>query len=137
MSDSRERMVAALRDRVVPWLRARGFSGSFPHFRREKEGRLHLLTFQFDKWGGGFAVELGRCDARPLLLPSGEEIAPGRITTHHLPRRLRLGAASEDDDHWFRYEGICLQFWKDRHAQAAMAVLDHLDRQAEAWWAGR
>ena len=32
MSDSRDRMIAALREMVVPVLRDMGFSGSFPAF---------------------------------------------------------------------------------------------------------
>ncbi|MED3735208.1 DUF4304 domain-containing protein [Geobacillus stearothermophilus] len=47
-------MVGALKKIVVPELRNRGFKGAFPHFRKQ-EGQLgYLLSFQFDKWGGGF-----------------------------------------------------------------------------------
>lgn len=51
----------ALKAVVVPALRLRGFMGTFPHFRRIGECGIDLLTFQFDKWGGGFVVEIAYC----------------------------------------------------------------------------
>ena len=40
MSDSRDQMIAALREVVIPVLRDMGFSGSFPHFRRVRESQI-------------------------------------------------------------------------------------------------
>jgi hypothetical protein len=52
-------MDKALKGRVIPTLRQAGFTGSFPHFRRIQGERTDLITFQFDKWGGGFVIEIG------------------------------------------------------------------------------
>ena len=57
----RKEMIVALNSIVVPVLRHRGFTGSFPHFRRLGTKQIDLITFQFDKWGGGFVVELSKC----------------------------------------------------------------------------
>jgi hypothetical protein len=51
-------MIAALQQIVVPVLREHGFSGSIPHFRRFTSSKIHTLTFQFNKWGGSFVVEI-------------------------------------------------------------------------------
>src|SRR5262245_45770115 len=47
-------MRAALKRVVVPELHRRGFAGTLPHFRRVVGARLAVMSFQFDKWGGGF-----------------------------------------------------------------------------------
>ncbi|WP_366945292.1 DUF4304 domain-containing protein [uncultured Metabacillus sp.] len=31
------------------------------HFRRKNEENINLITFQFNKWGGSFVVELASC----------------------------------------------------------------------------
>ena len=58
MSVERDKMIQYLKEQVVPVLRSRRFKGSFPHFRRITSERINLMTFQFDKWGGGFVIEL-------------------------------------------------------------------------------
>lgn len=134
MSADRERMIATLQARVVPVLRERGFRGSFPHFRRLTDTGLHLLTFQFDKWGGGFVVEVAWCPAEGVLGQGGAQIPPGEVTTRHVSRRLRLGAADEESDHWFRYDRRGWLSWGDPYAKAAREVLPFLDGQAEDYW---
>ena len=44
---------------LVPELRKEGFTGSYPHFRRpNKDGGFDILSFQFDKCGGSFLIEI-------------------------------------------------------------------------------
>jgi len=43
---------------VIPTIRNLGFQGSFPQFRRTRDGSPNLLTFQFDRRAGGFIIEL-------------------------------------------------------------------------------
>lgn len=44
---------------IVPELRRLGFKGSFPHFRRiYDDGRVDYLSYQFNKYGGSFIVEI-------------------------------------------------------------------------------
>lgn len=122
-------MLRALREGVVPKLRARGFSGTFPHFRRRGANQIDLLTFQFDKYDGGFVVEIAKCPPEGVRTSWGAEITPGKVNAHHINQRLRLGSAGPGSDHWFRY---------DRGAstnQIAESVLPYLDAQAEPWWA--
>jgi hypothetical protein len=100
-------MIAALRRHVVPALRERGFKGSFPHFRRPKEHAIDLLTFQFDKYGGGFVVELATGSTHGIETSWGEHIPPNKVKAWDASRRLRLGARDEQSDGiWFRYDRI-------------------------------
>ncbi|MEY8738422.1 DUF4304 domain-containing protein [Bacillales bacterium AN1005] len=57
-SIERKKMDNALKQVVIPTLREQGFKGSLPHFRRINENNIDLITFQFNKWGGSFIVEL-------------------------------------------------------------------------------
>ena len=97
MSDERDRMIETLKEYVIPVLRERRIQRSFPHFRSPTERTIQLLTFQFDKWGGGFTFEIASCP------PDGVTIAlfatPGyrlskvrsiRACPHALQRVRRL-----------------------------------------------
>ena len=70
----REKIDAALKEHVVPVLRSMGFKGSFPHFRRNTGQQIDLLTFQFDKHGGGFVVEVAVSPTEGVTLHWGEQI---------------------------------------------------------------
>jgi antitoxin component of MazEF toxin-antitoxin module len=128
---SREEMVAALKHVVVPALRQRGFTGSFPHFRRIAAQRVDLLTIQFDKWGGGFVVELAKSGADGFTTALGVKIPAARLKAHdlHPKDRLRLGAAQQGQDFWFRYDQ------KAPVDAVARDVAAQLER-AETWWNG-
>jgi len=105
MSESRSKMIAKLKELVVPQLRKRGFTGSFPHFRRVRNDRMDVLTFQFSRWGGGFVVEVGSCAPGGVDLHTGEHISPADVKAHHICPRLRLGSnPPQITDHWFNFE---------------------------------
>lgn len=55
---NRELMLSALKSNTLPILKAQGFTGSYPHFRRFREDRIDLLSFQTNKYGGSFTVEV-------------------------------------------------------------------------------
>jgi hypothetical protein len=61
-------MIKKLNDIVVPVLRQSNFKGSFPHFRRVTAERTNLLTFQFDRSGGGFVIEIAALEILKLLM---------------------------------------------------------------------
>lgn len=128
MSDLRESMDRVLKGTVVPQLREAGFSGSLPHFRRRCVGAIDLLTFQFDRNGGGFVVELARCATDGFTTHWGKHIPASKVTAWDLNPTARhriKPVAGSGTDSWFRFD----------HGQvesAAQEFLDHLPR-AEAW----
>jgi hypothetical protein len=128
----RHQMDAALGRVVVPRLREHAFTGSLPHFRRRTAGGIDLLSFQFDKWGGGFVIEISRCPADGFVTHWGKEIPPNKVTAQdpHPDQRHRLKAnEGSATDSWFRYEGGDTE-------QVAQDVLEKLS-DAEVWWATR
>ena len=127
---NRQSMNAALRDRFVPALRKRGFKGSLPHFRRVGEDRIDLLTVQFDKYGGGFVIEIGRCPLQGVTTSWGKKIVPAKVTVHDLHHgdRRRLGSpAPGEDGRWFRYDGR-------RSVKTAADAAASLLPEADTWW---
>jgi hypothetical protein len=131
-------MVIALKGLVVPQLRTMGFRGTFPHFRRIGSDQIDLLTFQFDKWGGGFVVEIAKCPAEGVTHPWGEEALPTKVKVWDVhPRdRLRLqprlGSSTGD---WFRYDRHTTS-GRDAGLEAvAEQVVPYLEI-AEKWWRG-
>lgn len=129
-------MIKALQAIVIPRLRERGFKGSFPHFRRPSAERIDLLTFQFDKWGGGFVVEISKCPPDGITSYWGERIPPNKVRAWdvHPAERLRLqprpGSSTSD---WFRYDNR--SNLEDAYEETARDVLPFLET-AENWWSG-
>lgn len=55
---NRQIMMSALKNHTIPLLAARGFQGKYPHFRRKHDDCMELITFQTNKWGGSFTIEV-------------------------------------------------------------------------------
>lgn len=125
-------MIAALKQIIVPSLRKDGFTGSFPHFRRSFDQRVDLITFQFDKWGGGFIIEISQCPIEGVTTAWGTHIGSNKVNAHdlHPNDRLRLqpkeGGSTDD---WFRYDA-------GDYETTARAVIPFL-AAAERWWQNR
>ncbi len=75
-------MIAMLKEVVIPKLKVAGFSGSFPHLRRQREATIDLLTFQFSRWGGSFVVEVASCPAAgvPCARFAASDRSPSTMT---------------------------------------------------------
>ncbi|MFS0636958.1 DUF4304 domain-containing protein [Mesobacillus foraminis] len=127
----RKLMDTALKEIVIPILREHGFKGSIPHFRRVNETNIELITFQFNKWGGSFAVELAACPKEGTTMSWGEKIPPNKVTAHHINERFRLGATSlEDEGIWFSYEKARTD---EEYAAVAENVLKLLNTSDKSW----
>lgn len=132
MSDQ-DRMIDSLKTLVVPDLRKRGFNGSFPHFRRLAPGHIDLLTFQFDRHGGGFVIEISQCGTEGFKTHWGKQIPPSKVSAHdlHPDQRYRIQPGSEGStDSWFRYDKAGS---KEHYQEVARSVLPYFERAEEAW----
>ena len=133
MSGSRDKMIEALRRVSVPTLRDIGFKGSFPHFRRFREGQIDLLMFQFNRWGGSFVVEVAFCGPEGWTHRLGrhvpaKEVQVGDITPK---QRLRLGShPPKQADHWFSFEPESESIYTD----TALEALSLIRSQGEDFW---
>jgi hypothetical protein len=128
----RKDAIKALQSKVVPNLRERGFKGSFPNFRRSTPHHIDLLTFQFDRYGGGFVVVLAVGPLEGLTTYWGEFIPPEKLVPSYLARSFRLGGSAEKSDHWFRYDDGQTSLTNIAHN-----IIHLLDTQAEPWWASQ
>ncbi len=55
---NREIMISALEKHTFPALAAQGFVGKYPNFRRKLDNCMELISFQSNKHGGSFAIEV-------------------------------------------------------------------------------
>ena len=138
MSNSdRNKMIENLNNVVVPTLRQLGFKGSFPHFRRQTTERINLLTFQFDKCGGGFVIEIANCKSSGFTTSWGKEIKLNKLTAHDLNKRKRIQANMTTDssstDDWFRYDKKYLFGLSNVYKKACNDVLLKLNIAEDYW----
>jgi hypothetical protein len=128
-TNNRLAMIKALKITVVSYLREHGFKGAFPHFRRQKENHIDLITFQFNRYGGSFVVELAFCPAEGITTSWGEHISPKKVTAHDVNERYRLNEDLNDaSKQWFHFENAIDE--KD-YEQVASEVKQLLHRKIE------
>ena len=103
----REAMIKVLKQVVQPHLRSMGFVGAFPHYRRTTEAHIDLLTFQFDRYGGGFVVEVARSPVDGVVRANGTRIAPTKVTAWDVNPQYRNRVQERPGpgtNSWFRYD---------------------------------
>lgn len=131
VNPNRAAMNAALKNSVVPVLRQMGFTGSLPHFRRRLPDRIDLLTFQFNRHGGSFVVEIAKCNPEGITMPWGEQIPSSKVTAHDISEpRPRLCPSPDDENHWFVFDN------GQTPDDAVAELLPLLASRAEPWWNG-
>ncbi len=102
MSGDRRLMTEELKKTAIPVLKQKGFKGSFPHFRRISDDKIDLLMFQFDKYGGGFIVEISfilTSEIDKYVFHWRKGVAPGKLTVADIKFRKRFPGANT----WFYY----------------------------------
>ena len=119
-------MNRAIQEHVVPVLRDMGFRGSLPHFRRQCRDRVDLLTFQFNKYGGSFVVELAQCGSEGHTTHWGKVVPANKVTAHDINLGRQRLTPPQDD--WFRFD--------DGHTpeEAISELLPLLQPSAESFW---
>ena len=102
---NREIMLSALKEHTFPLLKKRGFTGKYPNFRRKFDNCIELISFQTNKWGGSFTIEVSavfpESENKNYTLHDGvtEETFGVEATNH----RYRLPGMF---DGWFYYRDI-------------------------------
>lgn len=104
IKDSKNSMEDSLKAFVVSKIKSIGFSGTFPHFRREND-RLEFVSFQFNRNGGSFVLECGFIK-RDDLISSFKDLPLSKLNygnTRH-ENRIRIKPDNfKDQDYWFDY----------------------------------
>ena len=102
---NREIMLSALKERTFPLLKEHGFTGKYPNFRRKLDNCIELISFQTNKWGGSFTIEVsavfpGSADPNYTLYEGVTEDTFGVEATN---KRYRLPGMY---DGWFYYRDV-------------------------------
>ena len=124
-------MDAAIKEIIVPFLREQAFKGSYPHFRRLREDRINLLTFQFSTSGPKFVVEISNCSSKGIQRGWGPNVKPSACTAHDMNIRHRLGQEKFGGDNWFDFSKE--SFFANIYQKRAKDVIA-LWSEAEKWW---
>ena len=136
-------MDEALNRLVAEELRARGFTGSLPHFRRRDDQRISLISFQHFSSGGSFVAEVATCSPTGYTTSWGKEIPPTKVTAVDINEpRPRLGSPQfpEFGDHWFVYGARSYEPGgqtverQEHYESVAAEVCRLLDDEAEPFW---
>ncbi len=112
--NSREEIDKLIKAELVSYLRENGFKGSLPHFRRESENQIDLLSIQHTfPEGGKFVVEISKAPMEGIVTSWEKYIPPnklkvGDVSDNVFINRPRLGSIPENsmNDHWFRYANL-------------------------------
>ncbi len=94
-----------LQTNVIRPLLTRGFTGRYPHFRREKEKCIELITFQTNQYGGSFTVEVSAVfpDNENKNFVFGDGLTIDDLTVWNTDKRYRLKGMYGG---WFYYRDL-------------------------------
>lgn len=141
LGHDRIEMIKTLKEHVVPFLRKSGFTGTFPHFRRTQNDLTDLLAFQFDKYGGGFVMEIAGHQGNVFTTDWGTEIAVEELKTWDIgPAKRDRVYASEgilkffcEKCCWFRYDSLKRRKNPDRFNIVASLALKKVSKLDEKY----
>ncbi|MBI1492095.1 DUF4304 domain-containing protein [Halocynthiibacter styelae] len=129
-------MELALKEVCVPALRTLGFKGSFPHFYKNSDGFVELITFQFFSAGGSFCVNLGYVDFEGKNVSLGQDTEISKLRVSSTKDFRRMGAVA-DGDRWFCFGSTS---YGTRRGQpfSVKELAEHCSAlfktDAEIWW---
>ncbi len=111
MSFKNKEMRPILKKILRQFLSRQNFQGKFPNYRRIESDMLHLLSVEFDKYGGAFFLELAICPAKNLQTSWGKSISVDELTAAHMPPEDRVRLQATADHHslpedWFRFDSL-------------------------------
>jgi hypothetical protein len=102
IKEKNNKMRHVLASEAEPFLRNQGWEGKKSFFKRIVNGQCQTLEFQFNKWGGSFAVNLAIVEpienfysAQPDTLTS--------IRSQRLGSRNRRISKKLNMDYWFKF----------------------------------
>ena len=135
MTVARQDMLKALAEHAIPQLRALGFKGSMPHFYRDRENHIDLLTFQFSQWGGRLVAEAAFAEqSRANVIPHFKDAPPAKLRAAATGQRLRLGQGSSKRDPWFIYDQPVSGEVQQEPVAIAQALSHLIAGEGVVWW---
>lgn len=126
-------MKSALMENVVKPLKNQGFEGKYPHYKREKGNCIELITFQTNKYGGSFTVEVSavfpnETDKKKSNIYFGDN--DGKINVWSTKDRYRLPGMF---DGWFYYSDVYSYSYKTLFSKRTTMYRDVNEKEAESF----
>lgn len=105
---NKEIMRAQLKKYVFSNLMEKGFVGKYPHFRKVCDHSIELITFQTNKWGGSFLVEVSAVfpNVQDKNYREREGLNEEDLTVWDTNSRYRLKGMY---DGWFYYRDVYVE----------------------------
>lgn len=103
---NREIMLDALKSTVIKDLRTKGFTGSYPNFRKIMPDCIELIHFQTNRYGGSFVVEVASVfpnNRVTNLSIAADNIDIKKLDVGYAVERYRLNGIF---DGWFYYSDV-------------------------------
>lgn len=90
---------------VIQALLSQGFTGNYPHFQRKQSGCIELITFQTNKYGGAFTLEVSAVfpDKENKNLAENKDLNEEPLSVWHTNKRYRLKGMHNG---WFYYHDL-------------------------------
>ncbi len=120
-------MRTALKKLVIPNLLEKGFVGEYPHYKKTYDDRIELLSFDTNKWGNSFTVEIST-----VFLPSskrGNNFSDSKNKDYN-------NATVWDTNYRYRLRGM-FDGWFSYDDEFYDKVCDEVNKQMEdayKWW---
>jgi len=135
MESPTEQMKRELSTLIFPILREKGFAGKLPHFRRITGSKVDLLSFQFDKRGGGFVLNLAVGPADGFTTHWGKFVPADQLDpSYDLGTTIRIQPGEGGAvDNWFRYDRPPSNPVGNIYEATAREVIPFLDN-SEKWF---
>ena len=110
-----EKMKSNLRQYVFPQLYEKGFSGKWPHFRRELDDCIELISLDTRKWGGAFYVHVS------AIFPNSEN---KNYTVYEWMDRTEDQIAAWDTNVWYSLKGMYEKafFYHDLYSEYIIGI---------------
>lgn len=131
---SAQHMSAALKVELVPALKAGGFDGTFPRYRRVRPAAIELLAIFYDKAATCFFLEFGAHERGDKHASWGEVVPESKLSLEHVgfQRRARLRARCSGGslaNDWFAFGA----FSEESQFRELAASVANLLPQVEQW----
>jgi hypothetical protein len=140
MNVDRKQMESELKKHCVPFLKERGFKGSFQNMYREIDGFVSLVNFQFFSSGGSFCINLSFADTSRNNVYFEKETEVKKLKVSQTKEQVRLGSENLKGDHWFSFGKTSYGEYRGKPIppQELVETINKLfESQAEPWWASK
>lgn len=129
IKETNDQMRLMLKSHVEPFLKGHGWHGRGSKFKRIANNQYQTLEFQFNKYGGSFAVNLGVVEPTDNFY-SASSRSLKFIRSQRLGSLKKRIAKRQNMDHWFNFM-VGILIYVPAYKRAALEVINVYIAQAD------